>query len=238
MRAPTRPELVLAVLCIVAALLVRAAWGSEARKEAELELQQAETVELEAELATAREETDELRREKQEGDQAAADSLATLSIAVEDAELRAYALATASREAFEGILDAVPDSLPELRAQVERREELHQAEVAVLREIIGAERDAAGVLRGQLTTANALIRGQDIELETGRALIESQGEQIAILEDLRSPGIGTREAVSLSVNAFFISREALGASTLEGLIAAGATFVVVKGGSMLLDWIF
>ncbi|MEE8551485.1 MAG: hypothetical protein V3T08_09570 [Gemmatimonadota bacterium] len=238
MRAPTRPELLLAVLCIVAALLVKAAWGSDAAKEAELVLAKAETVELRDSLARVNEETDVLRREKADADLAAADSLAVLTDVIADAEHRAETLAISGRETFAEIIEAVPDSLPELRDLIERREQLHETEVAVLREVIAGERSASGVLRGQLTTANALIRGQDIELGVGRALIESLESEVEILEDLRSPGLSTREAASISVNAYFVSTQALGASTLEGLLVGGATFVVLEGGSMLLGWIF
>lgn len=224
MRAPTRAEIVLAVLCIVAALLVKAAWGSEAAKEAELRIVRAEREEAQRENVL-------LRQKKDEIDRAAADSIAQLEAKIEDAELRATEAATAGREMFVEIIEAVPDSMPELRALVERRERMHETEVAVLRIVIDAERDAARVLRGQLTASNALIRGLESELVVA-------GEQIELLESLRDPGLSTLESASLSTGAYFFSTEVLGASVIEGLIVGGTTFVVLQGGSMLLGWIF
>lgn len=238
MRAPTRSELLLAVLCIIAVLLVRAAWSSEAAKEAELALAKAETAELQDSLARVSEETDSLRREKAGADLAAADSLAVLADVIAGAETRAEELASAGRETFAEIIEAVPDELPELRALVIERERIHAEEIAQKDTTIAAERDAAAVLRGQLTKANALIVGQGIQLVVGRALIESLENEIEILEDLRSPGLSTREAASLSVNAYFVSTQVLGASQIEGLTAGVVTFVVLEGGSMLLGWIF
>jgi len=44
--------------------------------------------------------------------------------------------------------------------------------------------------------------------------------------------------VSLSVGGYFTTTELLGGSTLEGLLVGGGMFVVLQGGSMLLDWLF
>ena len=238
MRAPTRSELLLAVIALAAFGLWRSGAASVAAKEAELDLVQAASVELQAELGRSQEETQVLRREKADADQAAADSLALLNDVIADAEHRAETLATQGRQAFEEILETVPDSLPELRTLIERRERTHETEVAVLNEVIVGERSVSGVLRQQLRSANSLIRGQDIELEAGSAFRLSLENEIEILEDLRSPGLSTLEAVALSSGAYVITTELLGGSTLEGLIAVGATFVVLEGGSWLLGWIF
>ena len=238
MRAPTRPELLLAVLCIIAALVVKAARGSEAEKEAELELAQAETLEFEDDLARANEVTERLRREKSDADRIAADSLALLGDVIADAERRAETLAAAGREAFDEILETVPDSLPELRTLIERREVTHELEVAVLNEVISGERSVSGVLREQLTAANTLIRGQEIELNAGGALIQSLENEVEILEDLRNPGLSTLEAVSIGAGGYLVTTNVLGGSTIEGLIVGGTTFLVTQGGSKLIDWIF
>ena len=55
---------------------------------------------------------------------------------------------------------------------------------------------------------------------------------------MRKTGLHNLEAMSLGVGGYLIATELLGGSTLEGLIVGGGTFVVVKGGSMLIDWIF
>ena len=224
MRAPTRPELLLAVITVVGFGLWRVSVGSDAAKAAEILLKDAEREELLLENAV-------LRAERDEVDRIAADSIAQLEAVVEAAEIRATEASAAGREIFVQIIETVPDSMPELGALVERRERMHETEVVVLREIIDAERDAADVLRGQLTAANALITGIESELALA-------GEQIELLEDLRSPGLSTLEALGLSSGAYVIATEALGGSTLEGLIVGGTTFVVLKGGSMLLGWIF
>lgn len=238
MRAPTRAELLLVALAVVGFALWRSGLRSAAAKEAELELVKAETAELESELERSHNETDALRREKADADRAAADSLAVLSDVIDDAELRAEELASSGREVFEEIIETVPDALPDLRALVIERERIHNEEIAQKDTTIAAERDAAAVLRGQLTAANSLILGQGIELGASSALIGSLENENQILEELRSPGLSTLEAVSISVNAYFVSTQALDASTVEGLIVGGATFVVLEGGSKLLGWIF
>ena len=224
MRAPTRAELLLAVLCVIAAILLRAAWAREGAKEAELVIVRIEREE-------AQHENDVLRTLKAEVDRIASDSIATLRAVAEDAEERASQAATEGRTAFVAVLEAVPDSMPALRALVERRERMHENEVAVLRIVIDAERDAADVLRGQIRARDALITGLESELVVA-------DQQIELLESLKSPGLSTLESVSISTGAYFASTELLGASVLEGLIVGGVTFVVLEGGSRLLGWIF
>ena len=108
---------------------------------------------------------------------------------------------------------------------------MHENEVAVLRIVIDAERDAADVLRSQLRARDSLITGLESELVVA-------DQQIELLKSLKSPGLSTLESVSLSTGAYFASTEILGASVLEGLIVGGVTFVVLEGGSRLLGWIF
>ena len=225
MRAPTRPtELLLAILALSAFGLWRAGVHSVAAKEAELEL-------VRSEREAVQRENDALRAARDQVDRAAADSIATLEAAIADAELRASEAASQGRETYVQIIEAVPDSMPELRSLVERRERMHETEVAVLNIVIDAERNAADVLRGQITERDALISGLEAEL-----VIAS--EQIALLEDLRHDGFSTLESAALGAGGYVIATEALGASTLEGLIAGGTTFLVTQGGSKLIDWIF
>lgn len=63
-----------------------------------------------------------LRDAKEPVDCAAAASLKVLNTAIEDAKARADSAAAAGRETFEQIIESVPDSMPELRALVERRD--------------------------------------------------------------------------------------------------------------------
>ena len=223
MRAPTRPELLLAILALSAFGMWRAGVNSVAAKQAELEL-------VRSEREAAQLENDALRAAKDRVDQIAADSIATLEAAIVDAELRASEAASQSRETYVQIIEAVPDSMPEIRALVERRERMHETEVAVLNIVIDAERDAADVLRGQITARDTLISGLEAELVIAN-------EQVALLEELRHDGRNL-EAAGLGLGGYVIATEALGASTLEGLIVGGTTFLVTQGGSKLIGWIF
>ena len=224
MRAPTRPELLLAMLALSAFGLWRAGVHSVAAKEAELEL-------VRSEREAVQRENDALRAAKDRVDQIAADSIAQLQAVVADAERRASEVSAEGRETYVRIIESVPDSMPEIRALVERRERMHETEVAVLNIVIDAERDAADVLRGQITARDTLISGLESELVIAT-------EQIALLEDLRHDGFSTLESAALGAGGYVIATEALGASTLEGLIAGGTTFLVTQGGSKLIDWIF
>ena len=224
MRAPTRLELLLAVLCIVAGFLVKAAWGSESEKEAELEL-------VRSEREAAQLENDALRAAKDQIDRIAADSIAVLEAVVADAEQRVSEASAEGRDTYVQIIEAVPDSMPEIRALVERRERMHETEVAVLNIVIDAERDAADVLRGQITARDALISGLESEIVIAT-------EQVALLEDLRHDGLSTLESAALGAGGYLVTTNVLGGSTLEGLIVGGTTLLVTQGGSKLIDWIF
>ena len=224
MRAPTRPELLLTVLCMVAFGMWRSGVNSAAAKEAELEL-------VRSEREAVQRENDALRAARDQVDRAAADSIATLEAAIADAELRASEAASQGRETYVQIIEAVPDSMPELRSLVERRERMHEAEVAVLNIVIDAERDAADVLRGQITARDALISGLESELVVAT-------EQVALLEDLRHDGFSTLESAALGAGGYLVTTNVLGGSTIEALIVGGTTFLAAKGGSKLIDWIF
>ena len=224
MKAPTRPELLLAMLALSAFGLWRAGVDSVAAKEAELEL-------VRSEREAVQRENDALRVARDQVDRAAADSIATLEAAIADAELRASEAASQGRETYVQIIEAVPDSMPEIRALVERRERMHESEVAVLNIVIDAERDAADVLRGQITERDALISG--LESELGIAT-----EQVALLEDLRHDGFSTLESAALGAGSYLVTTNVLGGSTIEALIVGGTTFLAAKGGSILIDWIF
>ena len=224
MRAPTRPELLLAMLALSAFGLWRAGVNSVAAKEAELEL-------VRSEREAAQRENDALRAAKDQVDQIAADSIAQLQAVVADAERRASEVSAEGRQTYVRIIEAVPDSMPEIRALVERRERMHETEVAVLNIVIDAERDAADVLRGQITARDALISGLESELVVAT-------EQVALLEDLRHDGFSTLESAALGAGGYLVTTELLGGSTLEGLVVGGATFVVLQGGSLLAGWIF
>ena len=224
MRAPTCPELLLAILALSALGLWRAGVNSVAAKEAELEL-------VRSEREAAQRENDALRAAKDQVDQIAADSIATLNAVVEDAELRASEAASQGRETYVQIIEAVPDSMPEIRALIERRERMHETEVAVLNIVIDAERDAADVLRGQITARDALISGLESELDIAT-------EQVALLEDLRHDGFSTLESAALGAGGYLVTTDVLGGSTIEALIVGGTTLLVTQGGSKLIDWIF
>ena len=221
MRLPTKAELILVALCIIAGFLVKAAWGSEAEKEAELRIVRTERDVLRRTNVVLRFERDEVDRK------AAADSIARAAV-IGQAETVAAEADTAGREVFLRIVEVVPDSVREL---VVERERLHVVQIAQKDTIIVQERSASAVLRGQLVARDSLIVG----LESDIALAD---DEIELLEDLRSPGLSTTESASIAVNTYFVSTEALGASTLEGLIIGGVTFVVLEGGSLLLDLLF
>ena len=224
MRAPTRLELLLAVICMAAFGMWRSGVNSVAAKQAELEL-------VRSEREAAQRENDALRAAKDRVDEIAADSIAQLNAVVEDAEHRASEVSAEGRETYVRIIEAVPDSMPEIRALVERRERMHETEVAVLNIVIDAERDAADVLRGQITARDALISG--LESEIGIAT-----EQVALLEDLRHDGFSTLESAALGLGGYLVTTNVLGGSTIEGLIVGGTTLLVTQGGSKLIDWIF
>ena len=198
--------------------------NSVAAKEAELEL-------VRSEREAAQRENDALRAAKDQVDQIAADSIAQLNAVVKDAERRASEVSAEGRETYVQIIEAVPDSMPEIRALIERRERMHETEVMVLNIVIDAERDAADVLRGQITARDTLITGLEAEIVLAN-------DQIALLEELRHDGLSNLEAAGLGLGGYVIATEALGASTLEGLIVGGTTFLVTQGGSKLIDWIF
>ena len=224
MRAPARPELFLAVITVVAFGMWRSVVRSVAAREAELELVRAEREETQRE-------NEVLRAEKDEADRIATDSIAQLEAVVADAERRVEEVASAGRETFMQIIEAVPDSMPELRSLVERRERMHENEVAVLNIVIDAERDAADVLRSQITARATLISGLESELVIAN-------EQVALLEDLRHDGLSTLESAALGAGGYLVTTNVLGGSTIEALIVGGTTFLVTQGGSKLIGWIF
>ena len=224
MRAPTRPELLLVVVTTAVFALWRAGVDSVAAKEAELEL-------VRSEREAVQRENSALRAAKDQVDQIAADSIATLNAVVEDAERRASEVSDEGRDTYVRIIEALPDSMPELRFLVERRERMHETEVAVLNIVIDAERDATDVLRGQITARDALISGLEAELVIAT-------EQVALLEDLRHDGFSTLESAALGAGGYLVTTDVLGGSTIEALIVAGTTFLAAKGGSFLIDWIF
>ena len=224
MRPPTRPELLLAVICMAGFGLWRAGVNSVAAKEAELEL-------VRSEREAVQRENDALRAAKDQVDRIAADSIAQLNAVVEDAERQASEVSAEGRETYVRIIEAVPDSMPEIRALVERRERMHETEVAVLNIVIDAERDAADILRGQITARDALISGLESEIVIAT-------EQVALLEDLRHDGFSTLESAALGAGGYLVTTELLGGSTIEALIVGGRTLLVTQGGSTLLDWIF
>ena len=224
MRAPTRPELLLAILALSALGLWRAGVDSVAAKEAELEL-------VRSEREAAQLENDALRAAKDQVDRIAADSMAVLEAVVADAERRASEVSAEGRDTYVQIIEAVPDSMPEIRALVERRERMHETEVAVLNIVIDAERDAADVLRGQITARDTLISGLESEIDIAT-------EQVALLEDLRHDGLSTLESAALGAGGYLVTTNVLGGGTTEGLIVGGTTFLVTQGGSILIDWIF
>ena len=131
MRAPTRPELLLAVICMAAFGMWRAGVNSVAAKEAELEL-------VRSEREAVQRENDALRAAKDRVDRIAADSMAVLEAVVADAEQRVSETSVEGRETYVRIIEAVPDSMPEIRALVERRERMRETEVAVLNIVIDA----------------------------------------------------------------------------------------------------
>ena len=224
MRAPTRPELLLAVICMAAFGMWRSGVNSAAAKEAELEL-------VRSEREAVQRENDALRAAKDQVDRIAADSIAQLNAVVEDAERRASEVSAEGRDTYVRIIESVPDSMPEIRALVERRERMHETEVMVLNIVIDAERDAADVLRGQITARDTLISGLESELVIAT-------EQVALLEDLRHDGFSTLESAALGAGGYLVTTNVLGGSTIEALIVGGTTFLVTQGGSKLIDWIF
>ena len=224
MRAPTRPELLLAILALSAFGMWRAGVTSVAAKQAEIELVRSEREALQRE-------NDALRAAKDRVDRIAADSIVQLNAVVADAERRANEVSVEGRETYVQIIEAVPDSMPALRSLVERRERMHETEVAVLNIVIDAERDAADVLRGQITERDALISGLESEIVIAT-------EQVALLEDLRHDGFSTLESAALGAGGYLVTTNVLGGSTIEALIVAGTTFLAAKGGSKLIDWIF
>lgn len=224
MRAPSRPELILALVALSAFGLWQWSTRSVAAKDAEIRIVDAERKEVQRENAT-------LRSARVQDDRQAEDSIAGLHEIIQDAEELAAQVASAGRETYVEIIEAVPDTMPELRALIERRERMHTTEVAVLREVIDAERSAGDVLRGQLSQANGLLSGIESELVLA-------GEQIGLLEELRDDGLSNLEAMSIGVGGYFVATEVLGATMIEGLVVGGVTFIVSQGGSKLFRWIF
>ena len=101
MRAPTRPELLLAVICMAAFGMWRAGVNSVAAKAAELEL-------VRSEREAAQRENDALRAAKDRVDQIAADSIAQLQAVVADAERRASEVSAEGRETYVGFKSSKP----------------------------------------------------------------------------------------------------------------------------------
>lgn len=224
MRAPTGLELMLAVVALAVFGLMKLDAHTAAGREAELRSIKSHRVELQRENEALRDRMDQV-------DRAAADSLKRLNLAIEDAEARAEAAATAGRETFEEIVESVPDSMPELRALIERREQEHEDEVQACNCIIEEERAVSAVLRGQLTARDTLIVGLERDVELANT-------QIGLLEDLKHPGLSNLEAFSLGAGGYLVTTEVLGGTTLEGVVAGGVTYLITKGGSKLLRWIF
>lgn len=183
----------------------------------------------ERDVATA--ENDILRQEKTQVDLVAADSFAVLRVVIADAERRITVIAAEGRQTFIEIIEAVPDSMPELRAQIELRERMHENEVAVKDLVIEAERDAASVLRNQLRASNGLLAGIESELVLAN-------DQIVFLENLHDDGLSNLESASIGLGAYIVAVEALNATTVEGAVIGGVTFLVVKGGSKFISWLF
>ena len=59
-----------------------------------------------------------------------------------------------------------------------------------------------------------------------------------LLEDLKHPGLSNLEAFSLGAGGYLVTTEVLGGTTLEGVVVGGVTFLVTKGGSKLIRWVF
>lgn len=156
--------------------------------------------------------------------------LAELRVEREAALARATEAARAGRVTYQEIKEALPDTLFEVRHLVDRREEEHRTEVQALRVAIEAERRASQVFRAQLVGAERYIA----TLENERAKADLR---IQALEDLRSPPPSTVEAVAAAV-VVYEGATLLGATPLEGIVAGGLTFGVMKVGGQIVGWLF
>ncbi len=224
MRAPTRAELVLAVLFVVGAALAKSGWSSNAAKKAELVLMTAERDEVQRANGVL------LERLGQVDADAKADSITRAEV-VEEAESTAAEAATTGRAVFEEAVEAVPDSMPELRALIVKREQIHTTEIEQKDILISEGISAAATLRGQLIARDSLLVGY-------RGDIAAANGQIALLESMRGKGLSTLESVAIGAGAYVVTTEVLGGSVTEGLVAGTVTFVVTQGGSWLLRRIF
>ncbi len=224
MRKPHLSEVILFVVTVVVFFVVK----SELKSDAANELEYKRLVENRDYF---RVQNDSLRNEKVEVDRIAADSFAILEVVIADAEREITVIAAVGRQTFVEIIEVVSDTMPELRILIEEREELHIEEVDSLNSVVGSERSAANVLRGQLTISNNLLAGVESELVLAN-------DQIVFLESLRDDGLNNLESAGIGVSAYLISTEFLKATTFEGVVIGGGTFLVVKGGSKLLSWIF
>ena len=123
---PTRYELVLAgiAVAVVGVLKLEARW--DAGKEVDLRIARKEHV---AEQKKNR----DLQAAKAETDRITADSIAGLLVEIDGYEARATQAASAGAETYAEIIDALPDTLFEVRHLVDRREEEHRSEVGALR---------------------------------------------------------------------------------------------------------
>ncbi len=161
----------------------------------------------------------------------AADSIALLEHHIEDAEQMIFDISAAGRQTFNEIIESVPDSMPELRQQIELRERMHDNEIAVKDTIIVAERSISSVLRGQLKASANLLLGVESDLVLAN-------DQIVFLERRRNDGLNNLESTAFGLGAYIVSIEVFGTTKLEGIIVGGGTYLVVRGGSKLIRWIF
>ncbi len=240
MRKPTRIELALVVMGLVMFGLWRMSVRSGAAISADIVLVKAERVEAERRATDAHRATQSLQREKITGDLIAGDSIAKLTAANEVAEARANEVAAEGRATFVAILNSLADSLPDMAdvtLLVESRELQHQIEVLSLRDMVGRERSASDILRGQLGRSNDLVGGLQRELTLSHEDIQLANVQLGLLESMHGKGFSNLELASLSTAAFFVSTKVLNAPTIEGLVVGATTWVVLDGDSKLLRWI-
>lgn len=217
-------RLIIGVVIIVMALVIRSEIRGNALDEERYRImvEDRDAVTVENEI---------LRQEKIEVDEIAADSFAVLEVVIQDAERRITVIAAEGRQTFVEIIEAIPDSMPELRAQIELREEQHDEEIAQKDTIIATERLASDVLRGQLSATNILLSGVETELVLAN-------DQIVFLEGINDDGLNNLESAAIGLGAYIVTTEAFDAEPINGLIIGGTTFLVVKGGSKFLSWIF
>ena len=84
---------------------------------------------------------------------------------------------------------------------------------------------------GPPIAANDLLSAVQSDLDEAKV-------QIGLLENLRHSGLSNLQAMSLGAGAYVVTTEGLGGSTLEGLVAGGATFLITEGGPKLIRWVF